>query len=125
MCHQTVSLVARHLEANGIPTVIAGSALDIVEHSGGPRFAFSDFPLGNPLGKPGDKDMQLAITRFALAMLHSANEPGVTLQTPYAWATDDNWRAVYSRVDESNRDALRQKGDARRKSRAQLPKRDS
>ena len=32
MCHQTVSLVARHLEANGIPTVIVGCAKDIVEH---------------------------------------------------------------------------------------------
>jgi len=49
-----VSLVARHLEANGVPTVIAGSALDIVEASGAPRFAFTDFPLGNPLGKPSN-----------------------------------------------------------------------
>jgi D-proline reductase (dithiol) PrdB len=38
VCHQTVSLVARHLETNGIPTVIVGSALDIVEHCGVPRF---------------------------------------------------------------------------------------
>jgi D-proline reductase (dithiol) PrdB len=29
VCHQTVSLVGRHLEANGIPTVIVGSALDV------------------------------------------------------------------------------------------------
>ena len=29
MCHQTVSLAARHLEANGIPTVIMGCAKDI------------------------------------------------------------------------------------------------
>jgi hypothetical protein len=35
VCHQTVSLVARHLETNGIPTVIVGSALDVVEHCGG------------------------------------------------------------------------------------------
>ena len=124
MCHQTVSLVARHLEENGIPTVIAGSALDIVEYSGAPRFAFTDFPLGNPLGKPGDKAMQLAITRFALQMLNSATKPGITLQTPFSWAADDQWRAVYSRVDANNREALKQKGDARRKSRAQLPKRE-
>ena len=31
MCHQTVSLVARHLEENGIPTVIIGAALDLLE----------------------------------------------------------------------------------------------
>ena len=34
MCHQTVSLVARHLEANGIPTIVMGCAKDIVEHVG-------------------------------------------------------------------------------------------
>jgi len=120
-----VSLVARHLESAGIPTVIAGSALDIVEYCGAPRFAFTDFPLGNPLGKPGDTDMQLAITRFALNMLHGAKKPGTTLQTPYEWAATDDWRAVYSRVDDSNREALKQKGEARRKSRAKLPKRDA
>ncbi|MEZ5231807.1 MAG: hypothetical protein R2749_03740 [Acidimicrobiales bacterium] len=47
-----MSLVARHLEANGIPTVIVGSARDIVEQAGVARFLFVDFPLGNPMGKP-------------------------------------------------------------------------
>ncbi|MGK0277225.1 MAG: D-proline reductase (dithiol) PrdB, partial [Ilumatobacter sp.] len=31
MCHQTVSLVSRHLEAQGITTIVVGSARDIVE----------------------------------------------------------------------------------------------
>ena len=43
VCHQTVSLVARHLEANGIPTVVMGCAKDIVEHAAVPRFLFSRF----------------------------------------------------------------------------------
>lgn len=120
-----MSLVARHIEQAGIPTVIAGSALDIVEYCGAPRFAYTDFPLGNPLGKPNDKEMQLAITRFALQMLHSAVAPATTQQTPFKWSDDESWRAVYSRVDESNREALRLKGEARRKSQAQLPKRNS
>ena len=54
VCHQTCSLVARHLEANGIPTVVMGCAKDIVEHAAVPRFLFSDFPLGNSAGKPHD-----------------------------------------------------------------------
>src|SRR5204862_8193502 len=41
VCHQTVSLVARHLEANGLPTVVMGCAKDIVEYCGVPRFVFS------------------------------------------------------------------------------------
>ena len=55
VCHQTVSLVARHLEANGISTVVMGCAKDIVEHAAVPRFLFSDFPLGNSAGKPHDR----------------------------------------------------------------------
>jgi D-proline reductase (dithiol) PrdB len=66
VCHQTVSLVARHLEAGGIPTVIIGSALDVVEHCGVPRFYFTDFPLGNPCGHPWQSDMQREIVRQAL-----------------------------------------------------------
>src|ERR1700733_608666 len=54
VCHQTSTLVARHLEANGIPTVLMGCAKDIVEHAAAPRFLFSDFPLGNSAGKPHD-----------------------------------------------------------------------
>ncbi len=50
VCHQTVSLVARHLEENGVPTVIMGTARDIVEHCGVARLVFSDFPLGSPCG---------------------------------------------------------------------------
>jgi len=119
-----VGLVARHLEAAGIPTVIAGSALDIVEHCGVPRFSFTDFPLGNPIGKPGDKAMQLANTRLALSMLHQATAPRTSAQTPFVWADNDDWRSVYSRVDDSNREALARKGEARRKKRAKLPKRD-
>ena len=41
-----MSLVARYLERNGIPTVVMGAAKDIVEYAGVPRFLFSDFPHG-------------------------------------------------------------------------------
>jgi len=64
-----VSLVARHLEANGIPTVIIGSARDVVEYCGVPRFLFTDFPLGNPCGHPWDQQMQEKIVRQALDLL--------------------------------------------------------
>ena len=44
VCHQTTALVARHLEANGIPTVVMGCAKDIIEHAAVPRFLFSRLP---------------------------------------------------------------------------------
>ena len=43
VCHQTISLVSRHLEANGIPTVILAAARDIVEHVGVARVVHTDF----------------------------------------------------------------------------------
>ena len=55
VCHQSVSLAARALEAAGIATVVMGCAKDIVEYVGVPRLLFSDFPLGNPAGRPKDR----------------------------------------------------------------------
>ena len=52
VCHQTVSLVARHLEAKGIPTVVFVNRPDIVEYVGVPRFVFTNFPLGSTCGRP-------------------------------------------------------------------------
>ena len=91
MCHQTVSLVARHLEANGIPTVVFGCARDIVESCGVPRFLFSDFPLGNPCGKPFDAAMQRDIVRRGVDLLASARTPGTTVRAPHDWG-DETWK---------------------------------
>jgi D-proline reductase (dithiol) PrdB len=114
VCHQTVSLVARYLEANGLPTVVVGSARDIVEECGVPRFVFSDFPLGNPCGVPFDRAMQRAIVGTALDVLEHATLPRTTVQTPFAWSDDESWKDVFARVDDSNREALRRLGEARR-----------
>ena len=86
-----MSLVARHLEAHGIPTVVFGCARDIVEHCGVPRFVFSDFPLGNPCGKPFDVAMQRHVVGLGLDLLATATGPGTTVVTPYAWG-DDTWK---------------------------------
>ena len=112
-----MSLAARHLEANGIPTVICGSARDIVEQASVPRFLFTDFPLGNPIGKPYDVEMQRAITTMALDLLEAARFPRTTVQTPFSWG-DDGWRDGYMRVDDSNRELLRRAGEIRKKQQA-------
>ena len=114
MCHQTVSLVARHLEANGIATVVVGSARDVVEECGVPRFLFSDFPLGNPCGRPWDVEMQRRIVGFALDLLESATLPRTSVQTPFVWSEDVAWKERYARVDPAQRENLRELGEARR-----------
>ena len=98
MCHQTVSLVARHLEANGIPTVIMGCAKDIVEHCGVPRFLYSDFPLGNSAGKPHDPASQAETLELALRVLETAPGPRTTVQSPQRWSEDPSWKTEYSNV---------------------------
>jgi hypothetical protein len=98
VCHQTVSLVARHLEANGLPTVIMGCAKDIVEHCGVPRFLFSDFPLGNSAGKPFDTESQAQTLELALRVLESAPGPRTTVQSPQRWNEDAEWKPRYSDV---------------------------
>jgi hypothetical protein len=87
-----VSLVARHLEANGLPTVVFGCARDIVEQCGVPRFVFSDFPLGNPCGKPFEPAMQRHIVSMGLELLERATAPGTTVVTPYEWSPDHSWK---------------------------------
>ena len=98
MCHQTVSLAARHLEANGIPTVIIGCAKDIVEYVGVPRFLFSDFPLGNPAGRPNDPDSQALTLELALRILESAPAPRTTVQSPLRWSADPAWKLNFSNI---------------------------
>jgi D-proline reductase (dithiol) PrdB len=98
VCHQTVSLAARHLEANGIPTVIMGCAKDIVEYCGVPRFLFSDFPLGNPTGRPRDPQSQALTLELALRVLESAPGPRTTVQSPLRWSADPSWRLDFSNV---------------------------
>ena len=113
-----MSLVARHLEANGLPTIIVGSAKDVVEHCGVPRFLFNDFPLGNPIGHPGRADMQREVVRQALGLLDWAPGPRTTAFSAFGWKEDDpEWRERYGRVDVAERDRLIAIGEERRKQR--------
>jgi len=96
VCHQTVSLAARHLEANGIPTVIMGCAKDIVEHCGVPRFLWSDFPLGNSAGKPFDAESQAQTLELALRVLESAPAARTTVQSGQRWSEDASWKRDYN-----------------------------
>jgi len=94
-----VSLIARHLEANGIPTVVLGCAKDIVEFCGVPRFLFSDFPLGNAAGKPGDPRSQADTLELALRVLETAPGPRTTVQSPQRWRDDAEWKLDFSNLD--------------------------
>jgi D-proline reductase (dithiol) PrdB len=89
-----VSLVARHLEQHGIPTVVIATARDIVEHCGVARLVFTDFPLGNPCGEPYDEAMQRDIVSLALDLLENAEKPRTTKVAPYVWSKGDRWKEL-------------------------------
>jgi hypothetical protein len=72
-----------------------GSAKDIVEHCGVPRFVFSDFPLGNSAGKPNDPESQLDTLGLALDTLETAQSPATTVQSPQTWSKDEKWKADF------------------------------
>ena len=99
ICHQSQSLLARHLEANGIATVVMGAAKDIVEYCGVPRFLFSDFPLGNAAAKPNDSSSRALNFELALSLLESATAARTTVQSPLIWSSDPSWKLDYSNLE--------------------------
>jgi D-proline reductase (dithiol) PrdB len=106
VCHQTIALVARHLEANGISTVVMGCAKDIVEHAAVPRFLFSDFPLGNSAGKPRDPESQALTLELALRVLETAPGPQTTVQSPLRWSAEASWKRDYNNVAQLSAEEL-------------------
>jgi len=104
-----VSLVARHLEANGIPTIVMGCAKDIVEHAGVPRFLFSDFPLGNAAGRPNDVESQAFTMELALTVLETAAGPRTTVQSPLRWSESPDWKLDFSNISQLSDEEIAQR----------------
>jgi hypothetical protein len=104
-----VSLAARHLEGNGIPTIVMGCARDIVEYCGVPRFLFSDFPLGNAAGRPKDPQSQAFTFELALRVLESAPAPRTTVQSPLRWSPDTSWKLDYSNIERLSPEEIRRR----------------
>ncbi len=94
-------LIARHFEINGLPTIILGSALDILESGRPPRAKFLDYPLGFESGRPFDPENQLAVVGAALAGIDNMDAPGIE---PLDFNWDEGWRMI----EERNKDLVNQ-----------------
>ena len=92
--------------------------MDIVTHCNVPRYLHNDFPLGNPLGPPDDRTTQRNSVEKALEMAITSTKAVIEISDA-TWPGDPNWRSVYGRVDDSNRDLLRQMGEENRRKRAE------
>lgn len=76
------------MERRGLPTVVVGVMLDIMQVNRPPRAAFVDFPLGHPFGRPNDQAGQRAILKDVLRLLETAPAAGSLARLPYAWGED-------------------------------------
>jgi hypothetical protein len=80
-----VGLVARVLEASGIPTVTLNMIWVYQRIVGMPRVAAIEHPFGRPYGDVGDTETQGAVLRAALDVFRSASEPGHVEHLPFVW----------------------------------------
>jgi hypothetical protein len=89
VCHQSVGLIAREVEAAGIPTLCMTSAYDITQAVNPPRAVFLNYPLGHQTGKPDDSANQRAIVLAALNAFETISKPGTIVELPYVWDVND------------------------------------
>lgn len=68
-------MLARILEQAGIATVGLSLVRRQAENIKAPRFLHCEFPLGRPLGKPGDAAFQTDVIRRAFALLDRTDVP--------------------------------------------------
>ena len=82
-----MSTLAHVFEEAGIATIALGSVRKQIETTAPPRGLWCDFPLGRPLGKPGDAEFQHKVIAHAFSLLE-ADEP-VFEEFPEAIEEDD------------------------------------
>ncbi|HEX8143997.1 MAG TPA: glycine/sarcosine/betaine reductase selenoprotein B family protein [Pyrinomonadaceae bacterium] len=77
LCHQSVALAARALEAAGVRTIMLGVARDIVESVRPPRAVYYNGELGSVAGHPQWPEHQRRILDETLRLLESLDQPTV------------------------------------------------
>ena len=103
-----MSLLARHFESLGIPTLILGSAIDILEAGQPPRAQFLNFPLGFESGPFQDKATQLKVVREGLSGFESITQPGIH---PLDFVWDEGWEMIRNRENSDVLDDSRSQRD--------------
>lgn len=92
--HQSVGLLARAIEEEGIPTITISCCLDVTKLVKPPRSMFLNYPLGYFTGKPQEREEQLSILKAVLFQAVQMTEPGQIVNLPHRWA-DSAWEENY------------------------------
>jgi len=91
-CHQATAVLARALEARGLPTLMLSTLRDISEAYHPPRTALVDYPIGSPCGRVGDPEHQRATLRAALTCPLDTTTPQLhTVDLPYQADGGRDW----------------------------------
>jgi len=77
LCHQSVALAARAIEAAGIPTMTLCVDKDVMETVRAPRAAFYKGEFGSVAGRPRWPEHQRRVLDEALRWLEPIDQPGV------------------------------------------------
>ena len=80
-----MGLAQRAIEAAGIATVSLSMIPAFTRSVGAPRVAAIEYPMGRPLGQPGDREGQTAVLRAALRVVETASGPGEVVNLPFEW----------------------------------------
>ena len=88
-----MGLIAREIEAAGVPTLGMTSAWDITQAVAPPRTAYVHHPLGHQTGAPGDAAGQRVLVRAALEAGIAMQRPGKIVELPFRWREDAGWES--------------------------------
>lgn len=80
-----MGLVAREIEAAGLPTLVLANMPDLTGAVGVARLVGIEYPHGRTLGQPGDAEGQLEVLRAAFRALDDLNTPGSVAHLPFRW----------------------------------------
>lgn len=90
-----MGLIARAIEANGIPTVSISITKDLTESVGVPRALFVKWPLGHPLGEPNQPLQQRTMIFEALKLLKDTQTPGIIHEPGFRWRREQYQEPVW------------------------------
>ena len=68
--------------------MLLSTGLDLTQQVLPPRSLFVNHPMGNPFGRPGDRDQQRRILRAVLELAETVTVPGTIQMWPEAWDED-------------------------------------
>lgn len=74
--------LSQRLEGHGLATTVIGLVRPHMEKAANPRGLFVPFPLGRPLGAPGDAAFQRQVLLAALGLLERADGPVILADYP-------------------------------------------